>query len=171
MYVCGRTVGRTDGQTAGFQKCWPLPSPPFSSLLFSMSAGGRPPTAASANVRVTGDWWLVATRTPGKSNQAPLLAWLLMPHPSSPNPISCNCSNGVGGVKRNEIKQPHITATMELSFNSSWLLVGSRLFRLQNFPCSVSFWCMFGGHVEVWTKNLLCRFIEGQTHFGKLNRC
>ena len=31
---------------------------------------------------------------------------------------------------------------LEFSFNSSWLLVGSWLFCLQNFPCLVSFRCM-----------------------------
>ena len=45
-------------------------------------------------------------------------------------------------------------------------MVGSWLFCLQNFPCLVSFWCMRGGSVEVWTKNILYRFMEGQTHFG-----
>ena len=37
------------------------------------------------------------------------------------------------------------------------------------YPCSVSFWCMFGGRrssVEIWAKNNLYWFIEGQTHFG-----
>jgi hypothetical protein len=28
------------------------------------------------------------------------------------------------------------------------------------------FWCMRGGTVEVWTKNILYRFMEGQTHFS-----
>jgi hypothetical protein len=41
---------------------------------------------------------------------------------------------------------------LESSSNSSWLLVGSWLFCLQNLPCLVSFWCMRGGSVEVWTK-------------------
>jgi hypothetical protein len=45
-------------------------------------------------------------------------------------------------------------------------LVGSWLFCLQNFPCLVSFWCMHGGSVEVWTKNSLYRLMKGQTHFG-----
>jgi hypothetical protein len=27
-------------------------------------------------------------------------------------------------------------------------------------------WCMRGGSVEVWPKNILYRLIEGQTHFG-----
>ena len=56
--------------------------------------------------------------------------------------------------------------TIELSFNSSWLLVGSGLFCLQNLPCLVGFRCMFRGRVEVWTKNFLYRFIEGQTNFS-----
>jgi hypothetical protein len=48
-------------------------------------------------------------------------------------------------------------------------LVGSWLFCLQNLPCLVSLWCMRGGSVEVWTKNILYRFMEGQTHFGILS--
>ena len=32
------------------------------------------------------------------------------------------------------------------------------------------FWCMIGGRVEVQTKNIMYRFIEGLTHFGKLNK-
>ena len=62
--------------------------------------------------------------------------------------------------------------TMELSFNSSCLLVGSWLFCLQNLPCLVSVRCMCWescGLVEVWTKNILYWFIEGQTHFS--NAC
>jgi hypothetical protein len=55
--------------------------------------------------------------------------------------------------------------TLELSSNSTWLLVGSWLFCLQNLPCLVSFWCMRGDSVEVWTKKILYRFIKGQTHF------
>ena len=39
-------------------------------------------------------------------------------------------------------KSPNFVRFLELSFNSSWLLVGSRLFCLQNFPCLVSFRCM-----------------------------
>ena len=56
--------------------------------------------------------------------------------------------------------------TIELYFNSSWLSVGSWLFCLQKLPCLVSFWCMRGGSVEVWTKNILYQFMKGQTHFG-----
>ena len=37
---------------------------------------------------------------------------------------------------------------------------------LTNLPCLVSFWCMFRGRVEVWTKYILYQFIEGQTHFS-----
>ena len=40
---------------------------------------------------------------------------------------------------------------LELSFNSTWLLVGSWLFCLQNLLCLISFWCMRGGSVEAWT--------------------
>ena len=56
--------------------------------------------------------------------------------------------------------------TLELFSNSSILLGGSWLFCLQSFPCLVSFRCMFGGRVEVWTKNILYWFIEGQTRFS-----
>ena len=59
-----------------------------------------------------------------------------------------------------------IIYTIELSSNSTWLLVGSWLFCLQNLPCLVSFLCMPGGSVEVWTKNILYRFMEGQTLFS-----
>jgi hypothetical protein len=60
-------------------------------------------------------------------------------------------------VKTHEFPTRHLitqslhdwTASIELSFNSTWLLVGSWLFCLQNLPCLVSFWCMRGGYV-VW---------------------
>ena len=35
-----------------------------------------------------------------------------------------------------------------------------------HFPCPVVLRCMLGVHVEVRTKNILYRFIEGQTYFG-----
>ena len=41
---------------------------------------------------------------------------------------------------------------------------------LQQPPCSVSFRCMLGGSVEVWTNNILPMFIEGQTHFWIIKR-
>jgi hypothetical protein len=62
--------------------------------------------------------------------------------------------------------EPHKRSALELSFNSSWLLIGSWLFCFQNFPCLVSIWCMRGCSVEVWTKNILYWFMKGQTHFG-----
>ena len=49
-------------------------------------------------------------------------------------------------------------------------MVGSWLFCLQDLPSLVSFMCMFGGCVEVWTKNILNRFIEGQTHFSNTTK-
>ena len=55
---------------------------------------------------------------------------------------------------------------LEISCDSKGLLVGSWLFCVQHLPCSVSLPFMLGGSVEVWTKNILCWFIEGQTHFG-----
>jgi len=36
-----------------------------------------------------------------------------------------------------------------LSFISNGVFVGSWLFCMQDFPCSVSFWCMLGVSVEV----------------------
>ena len=36
---------------------------------------------------------------------------------------------------------------------------------LEYLPCSVSFRCMNGVGVEVWTITILCQFIEAQTHF------
>ena len=41
--------------------------------------------------------------------------------------------------------------------NSTALSVGSWLFCRQDLPCSVSFWCILGGSVEVWTKNMMYR--------------
>ena len=52
---------------------------------------------------------------------------------------------------------------IELSSNSTWLLVGGWLFCIQHLPCLVSFWCMLGGRVNVWMKNILYWFVEGQT--------
>lgn len=46
------------------------------------------------------------------------------------------------------------------------LLVKSWLFCTRNFPCLVSFRCMFGDGGEVWAKNILRRFIGDQTQFG-----
>jgi hypothetical protein len=56
--------------------------------------------------------------------------------------------------------------TLELSSNWTRLLVGCWLFCLQNLPCLVSSWCMRGVSVEVWTKNILYRFMKSQTHFS-----
>ena len=50
--------------------------------------------------------------------------------------------------------------------NSMQELVRSWLFCEPNFSYSVSFRCMFGVGVEVWTENFLYRSIEGQTHFN-----
>jgi len=51
---------------------------------------------------------------------------------------------------------------IELSFNSTWVLVGSWLFCLQNPPCLVSLWYMRGGSMEVWTKNILYWFMRAK---------
>jgi hypothetical protein len=72
--------------------------------------------------------------------------------------------NSKGGMNMQHWLFLSIWKTLELSFNSLWLLVGSWLFCLQNFSCLVSFWCMRGGSVEVWTKKILYRFMKGQTH-------
>ena len=45
-------------------------------------------------------------------------------------------------------------------------MVKSCLFCIQNFPCSVSFQCMLGVGVKVWTKNFQNLSFGGQTHFG-----
>ena len=58
---------------------------------------------------------------------------------------------------------------LALSSNSTWLLVGSFLSWIQHLPYLVYFWCMLGGSVEVWTTDILYRFIERQTHFGMSN--
>ena len=55
---------------------------------------------------------------------------------------------------------------IEFSSNSTWLLVESWLFCIQDLLCSVNFWCMLGGSVEVWMKNILYWSIKGQVHFG-----
>ena len=56
---------------------------------------------------------------------------------------------------------------LDLSFNSTRVSDGSWLFCRQYILCSIiSFWCMFGVNVEVWTKNFLFRFIEDHAHFG-----
>ena len=54
---------------------------------------------------------------------------------------------------------------LEFSFNSSWFLVGSWLFCLQNLPCLVSFRCICWRWCGGCKKSILNRFIEGQTHF------
>ena len=51
-----------------------------------------------------------------------------------------------------------------LSLNGTF--VGSRMFCIHHLPCSVSFWCMLGGSVEVWMKNSLYWFIAGQAHLA-----
>jgi hypothetical protein len=56
-------------------------------------------------------------------------------------------------------------ALIKLSSKSSWLLVRSWLLCLQNVPCLVSLWCTSGSSMEFWTKYILFRFMEGQTHY------
>ena len=78
--------------------------------------------------------------------------------------ISRNPSDISGFVLLDQILQ--INWILEFSFHSTWLLVGSWLFCIQHLPCSVTFWCLLEGSVEVWTKNLWHQFIKGQAHFG-----
>ena len=62
--------------------------------------------------------------------------------------------------------------TIKLSFNSTGGLIGSWLFCIQHFPCSIRFWCMLGvrcGGVE-WRPFYIGSF-EGNTHFGYAKRC
>lgn len=55
---------------------------------------------------------------------------------------------------------------LEFSFKSMGLFIWSRLFCTQYLPCSVRFQCILEGGEEVWTRSILCQFIEGQTHLG-----
>ncbi len=55
---------------------------------------------------------------------------------------------------------------IELSSNSTWLLVGSWLSCIHNLSCSVNLWWLLGGSVEVRIENILHRFLEVQTYFG-----
>ena len=48
--------------------------------------------------------------------------------------------------------------------NSTWLLVPSWLFYIQDLPISV--WRMLGGSVEVWAMNILYWSIEGHINWG-----
>ena len=54
------------------------------------------------------------------------------------------------------------------SSNSTWLLVGNWLFCLQYLPCSVSFWCMLGGSVEI-LKNILYGFYKVSNSYWGAN--
>ena len=58
-----------------------------------------------------------------------------------------------------------ICSTIKLSSKSAWLLDRHWLSCIQHLSCSVSFQCMLKGSVEVWTKEILYQFIEGQTQF------
>ena len=93
--------------------------------------------------------------------------------------------HGVGGIPPSRLEQSvsifHPVTTSPCNIftyhqiiswqpTHEWILdgvmVGSWLSCLQNFPCSVSFSCMLGVGVEVWTKIILDQFFEDQTHFG-----
>jgi hypothetical protein len=68
--------------------------------------------------------------------------------------------------KERHIKHPTCdNVTIQLTTNSAWLSVGSWLFHIEHLPCSVSFWCMLGGCVDVWTNKFLSVH-WGQTHLG-----
>ena len=64
------------------------------------------------------------------------------------------------------IWQMKLVSYLELSCNSTWLWSGVGWFAYNTFHVSVSLWCMVGGSVEVWTKDILDRLMEGQTRFG-----
>ena len=55
---------------------------------------------------------------------------------------------------------------LQLNLSFGWEFWTWLLFCIQHPPWLVSFWCMLRGSVEVWAKNILYQFIEGQTHFG-----
>ena len=74
-------------------------------------------------------------------------------------------TNALGFISRVNLSR----STFMLSFNSSWLLVGSWLFCLQNFPCLVSFRCMCWRLCGGLNKEHSNQFIEGQTPFS--NAC
>ena len=59
---------------------------------------------------------------------------------------------------------------MALTENGFWSGVGCCYGNITLCRCSVSFWCMFGVSVEVLMENILCWFIEVQTHIG-MPRC
>ena len=61
------------------------------------------------------------------------------------------------------IKLVHV---LELSSNSSWFLVGSWLFAYKLSMFGKFLVHAWRGSVEVWTKNILHWFMEGQTHFS-----
>ena len=47
----------------------------------------------------------------------------------------------------------HSDTKIDLSSNSTWLFLRSWLFCIhQHLLCSVSFWCMLGGIVKIWTR-------------------
>ena len=57
---------------------------------------------------------------------------------------------------------------LDLSFNSTTHLVVELVVLHATFPCSVSFWCILGVSVELWTKDILRRFMKGQTWHAKM---
>jgi len=56
--------------------------------------------------------------------------------------------------------------TIALSFDLTGGSVGSWLFCIQNFQCLVTFRCILGVRVEVWTNNIIHRLVGGQIHFN-----
>jgi hypothetical protein len=69
-------------------------------------------------------------------------------------------------LSHSEMESEEYLCLINLSFNLAGFFVGILLFYIQHLPCFVGFQCIHGGDVEVWRKNTLYRFIQGQPHFG-----
>ena len=67
------------------------------------------------------------------------------------------------------IIESHWNWTLELSFNSTGILVGSWLFCKQYFPCVISFLCMLGVGVGVWTKNIFIGSLSAKLTLAPLD--
>ena len=73
-------------------------------------------------------------------------------------------------LSHSEMDSEEYLCLINLSFNSAGIFVGILLFYIQDLPCFVGFQCIHGDSVEVWRKNTLYRFIQGQPHFGMPRR-
>ena len=67
-----------------------------------------------------------------------------------------------------QVQRPRI---VELSFNSTGVLVGSWLFCSQEFSCLASSGCLLGVGVEVWTKNVFISVHWEPISFWHAKRC